>query len=174
MPLIPTDVMSDFEGKLGNAQLCVYYCCAQDALVSNRFIAMPLYRTRCFGYQLYKYDVKAFFHWALNFYHSALSIKQVDPFQSTDADGCYPAGDPFNVYPGENGPIKSTRLVVFKEALQDLRAFKLLEQYVGRESVIKMLEEITGEITFENCARSASVILTIRERLREQLSRYIH
>ena len=173
MPLIPIDVMADFDGKIGDAQLCVYYCCAQDSKVSNRFIAMPLYRTRCFGYQMYKYDVKMFFHWALNFYHSALSLKQVDPFQSTDADGCYPAGDPFNVYPGADGPIKSTRLVVFKEALQDLRALKLLERYIGREAVIQMLEEITGEITFENCARSAGTILTVRERLRENLRKFI-
>ncbi len=47
MPLIPTNVIEDFEGRINTDELWVYYCCAQDYLTSNRFIAMPLYRNRC-------------------------------------------------------------------------------------------------------------------------------
>jgi hypothetical protein len=48
------------------------------------------------------------------------------------------------------------RIVVFNEALQDLRALKLLETYIGRDKVITLIEKVTGEITFENCARNAA------------------
>ncbi len=79
------------------------------------------------------------------------------------------SGDTFNVYPGENGPLKSIRLVAFRDALQDLRALNLLESYIGYDEVIKMLEQITGEITFKNCAKSPLTIIQIRERLRMKI-----
>lgn len=166
MPVISTDIFEEFEGKVSDYR--VYYCCAQDYEVSNRFIAMPLYRNRCFGYQLYKYDIKAFGHWALNFYNSQLSVRLINPFFETDADGGFPGGDTFSVYPAEEGPIPSMRIIVFNEALQDLRALKLLESYIGREETIKLVENITGKITFKNCARSAKTILDIREKVIEK------
>ncbi len=171
IPLIPISDTKNFDlEKMGF--LSVYYCCAQDYKVSNRFITMPLYRNRCFGYQLFKYDVKLFFHWALNFYNSPLSVKRINPFEVPDADGGYPAGDCFSVYPGKDGPQKSMRIVVFNEALQDLRALRLLESFIGREKTIEIVEKVTGEITFENCARDASTILTLRNVILNELKKF--
>ena len=172
VPLIPTSDIDNFD-LTAIDELCVYYCCAQDYKVANRFITMPLYRNRCFGYQLYKYDVHLFFHWALNFYNAPLSVKHIDPFTAPDADGGYPAGDCFSVYPGEDGPLRSMRIVVFNEALQDLRALTLLESYVGRDEVIKLIERVTGEITFDACAHSASVILNMRNSVMSELKKFI-
>ena len=172
IPLIPTSDISNFHIEKMD-KLCVYYCCAQDYKVSNRFITMPLYRNRSFGYQLFKYDVDLFFHWALNFYNAPLSVKRIDPFTVPDADGGYPGGDCFSVYPGENGPMKSMRIVVFNETLQDLRALNLLSSYVGRDEVIRLIEEITGEITFENCAHNASVILNMRKSIMNELRKFV-
>ena len=134
---------------------------------------MPLYRNRCFGYQLYKYNVKRFFHWALNFYNSQLSVRPINPFFETDADGGFPGGDTFSVYPAKDGPIPSMRIIVFNEALQDLRALKLLESYVGREETVKLIENITGEITFKNCARNAETILNIRSAVIKKIKEFI-
>ncbi len=161
-PLIPTSDIDNFD-LTEIDDLSVYYCCAQDYKVSNRFITMPLYRNRCFGYQLYKYGVRLFCHWALNFYNAPLSKKRINPFEIPDADGGYPGGDCFSVYPGKDAPIKSMRIVVFSEALQDLRTLKLLEAYIGRDKVIALIEKITGEITFDNCARNARTVLDIRK-----------
>lgn len=172
IPLIPTNYINDFDlSKIDF--LSVYYCCAQDYKVSNRFIAMPLYRNRCFGYQLFKYDVKLFFHWALNFYNSPLSVKRINPFEIPDADGGYLAGDCFSVYPGKDGPQKSMRIVVFSQALQDLRALKLLSSYIGREKTIELIEKVTGEITFENCARNALTVLNVRKAIMDELRKFI-
>ena len=41
----------------------VYYCCAQGDKVSNRYIAMPAWRSRVLGVQLYKYRMEGFLHW---------------------------------------------------------------------------------------------------------------
>ena len=170
-PLIPTNVMNDFAGKVDD--LSVYYCCAQDYKVSNRFISMPLYRNRCFGYQLYKYNVSCFYHWALNFYNAQLSVRPLDPFKETDAGGGFPGGDPFTVYPGSDGPIPSMRIIAFGEALQDLRALELLESFIGREETLRLIETVTGEITFENCARSANDMLVFRKAVNDKLREFV-
>lgn len=168
---IPTNAIEDFAGKVEN--ICAYYCCAQDYKVSNRSIAAPSYRNRSFGYQLYKYDIKMFFHWALNFYYTEFSTRLLNPFYETDAGGNFMAGDAFSVYPGEDGPIPSLRFIVFYEALQDLRVLQLLETYIGRDEVIKLVESVTGKITMENCAKSARTILMLRDKLITELRKYI-
>ena len=102
--------------------LWTYYCCSQGVDVSNRFLAMPSYRTRIIGAQLYKYDIKGFLQWGYNFYYTRLSKYQIDPFATTDGECSWPAGDPFSVYPGKDQVLESIRSELFYQALQDVRA----------------------------------------------------
>lgn len=144
--------------------LWAYYCCSQAVDVSNRFMAMPSYRNRIIGTHFYKFDIKGFLHWGYNFYNSALSKKKINPFLTTDAINTYPAGDCYSVYPGEDGPIESLRIVVFTEALQDLRALKMLEKYIGKEETVKLMESMAGmEIRFAKYPHTPDYILKLRE-----------
>jgi len=146
--------------------LWTYYCCVQSRDVSNRFFSMPSYRNRIIGAQLYKYDAKGFLHWGFNFYYSQYSTKQIDPFKVTDADGGFPSGDAFVVYPGNEGPLDSLRWEVFYEGLQDMRALQLLEQLVGREKTLELLEQDVAEsITFKQYPRSIDWLLQTRQRI---------
>ena len=62
----------------------------------------------------------------------------------------FPAGDPFSVYPYENGAIPSLRVKVFANALEDVRLLTLLEEKIGRESTVALIERVAGmEITFD-------------------------
>lgn len=144
--------------------LWTYYCCSQAVGVSNRFMAMPSYRNRVIGTHFYKFDIKGFLHWGYNFYNSALSKKKINPFMVTDAINTYQSVDCYSVYPSENGPIESLRIVVFTEALQDFRALKLLESYIGREKTIRLMEDLAGmEIKFDDYPHSSRFILKLRE-----------
>lgn len=136
-------------------ELWVYYCCGPgDGYFPNRFMAMPSQRNRVLGYQMYKYEVKGFLQWGLNFWYSQLSDHPIDPFQTSDADGAFPAGDAYVLYPGEGGePLPSLRFKVFREALQDQRALDLLESLVGREETLRILES-DGVLTFHEYPRS--------------------
>lgn len=146
--------------------LWTYYCVSQYKDVSNRFFAMPSARNRVIGLQLYKFGVTGFLHWGYNFWFTQYSRRAIDPFRVTDAGCAFPSGDPFVVYPGEDGPIESLRLEVFYEALQDLRALQLLESRIGREAVIRVLEEGLDEpLTFRNYPRDAGWLLSVRERV---------
>lgn len=173
-PVATTDSAKRFIDA-GAEDLWVYYCCAQGKAVSNRFIAMPSRRTRCIAEQLFKYGIKGFLHWGYNFYFSQNSEWEIDPFAVTDADGAFPSGDAFSVYPGADGrPAESLRIAVFHDALQDMRAMELLARYEGRESVVRLLEDEAGqEIEFCRCPKDTAYIIRRREAINRRIAGYI-
>lgn len=163
-PIPTTDTIEDFI-RNGVKELWTYYCGAQVTEVSNRFMAMPSYRNRIIGIQLYKYDIKGFLHWGYNYYFNRYSYTPVNPFMNTDGEFFVPAGDCFSVYPGEDGkPWPSIRMAVFYDALQDMRALKLCEQLYGKDIVHKLIDKY-GEITFKNYPHNADYILEMREKI---------
>ena len=142
-----------------------YYCCGQYKGTSNRFMAMPSYRNRVLGLQLYKFGCVGFLQWGFNFWYSQYSKRRINPFEETDAGEAFPSGDSFVVYPGENGqPLVSLRYKVFYDAFQDLRALKLLESKIGREKTLALLENGTP-ISFKDYPHSAEWLLETRERI---------
>lgn len=123
-------------------ELWSYYCTVQSNILSNRFIAMPSGRTRIYGVQIYKFGIKGSLHWGYNFYNSVDSLYKINPFLVTDAGGAYPAGDPFIVYPKEDGtPEESIRMMLLDEAMSDLRALCYLEELTSREHVLALIDE---------------------------------
>lgn len=166
----PVVAVSDIETFIENgvSDLWGYYCVGQNYEVSNRFIAMPSHRNRIIGTQIYKYGLKGFLQWGYNFYNNQLSYAAVNPFMSTDAEYFGAAGDAFSVYPGPGGtPWESIRLLVFYDALQDVRAFKLCEQLYGRDYVMNILEENTEPITFRKYPRNDDYLLNVREKINQ-------
>jgi len=146
-----------------------YYCCSQGKLVSNRFMAMPSYRTRVMGLQLYMNGMEGFLHWGFNFYYSRRAESLIDPYQVTDGIHAWPSGDPFTVYPYENGAIESMRAVVFYEGLQDRMLLKTLEEKLGAQAVKAMVEELAGcQVTFTECL-DANRLTAIHEKALELL-----
>jgi len=154
--------------------LWTYYCCHTNKGLCNRYFSMPSYRSRSFGLQLYKYDIKGFLHWGFNFYYSQLSREPLNPFFVSDVKGAYPSGDAYSVYPGPDGPLDSLRLHVFYDALQDMRALQLLESYIGKENTVKLVEEVAGEpITFTDYIHSAETLLAIREAVNQKIQELV-
>ncbi|MGI6563008.1 MAG: DUF4091 domain-containing protein [Clostridia bacterium] len=154
--------------------LWTYYCCGQYKKVSNRFIDMPSARNRIIGLQLYKFNIVGFLQWGHNFWYSHQSRYPIDPFRVADGGFWVPAGDAYSVYPGEDGPIESIRLDVFYDALQDLRALNLLEQYIGKEETIKLLEKDMGKpLTFDEYPKDAQWLLNKREEINKKLKEFI-
>lgn len=170
VPVVSNDHIETFIEN-GVPDLWAYYCCGQYKGVSNRFIAMPASRNRIIGYQLFKYNIAGFLHWGYNFWYSRLSRKEINPYLSTDADKGFPAGDPFVVYPGDDGhPIASTRLKVFREALQDMRALQLLERLAGREHALELLDKGNDEpLTFSRYPRDPHWLPDKRESINMEI-----
>lgn len=169
IPIPSTDHIKPFlEAELD--ERWAYYCCMQCKGVSNRFLTMPSARNRSIGVQLYKHRIDGFLQWGYNFYYSQLSRMLINPFAQTDAYNGFPAGDSFSVYPALNGPVPAIGLVVFNDALQDMRALQLLESYIGYDETVALLEDALGEeVTFDSCY-SAEAILKMRNIVNERIS----
>lgn len=149
-PVVSTSHVEHFIDE-GVGELWCYYCCAQNHMVVNRFIAMPSPRSRMIGVQMFKHGIVGFLQWGYNFYYTRLSVRQeLDPYTENDADMAFPAGDAFSVYPYGNGVIPSLRLKVFKEALNDYRLLSLYS--VGAFSKARaLIDECFGpDLTFKN------------------------
>ncbi|MDI4645955.1 DUF4091 domain-containing protein [Cohnella hashimotonis] len=169
---IPSNDRIDPFLAAGVPDLWTYYCCSQYKDVANRFFDMPSARSRILGLQLYKYDIKGFLHWGFNFWYAQYSERPIRPFEVTDADGAFPSGDAFLVYPGSEGedPIESIRLKVVREALQDLRALRLLETLAGREAAAALAEGgLESPLTFSVYPRDADWLLRKRERINQAI-----
>lgn len=174
IPVAASNVIHSFIDK-GVKDLFVYYCCIQYDKVANRFITMPAYRNRILGLQMYKYDIKGFLHWGYNFYYNGGSHYVVNPFVTTSANKHFPSGDSFSVYPGIEGPLCSTRAIVFKDALQDIKICKLLESYIGKEAVVKLIEEEAGmKITFNDYPRNNDFILNLTRKMKRIINEKQH
>jgi hypothetical protein len=146
--------------------LWTYYCCGQSVDVSNRFFAMPSYRTRIIGTQFYKFNIAGFLHWGYNFYNNQYSYATVNPFLCSDGEGFSPSGDTYSVYPGKDGqPWPSLRQAVFYDGLQDLRALKLCESLYGREYTMALLEKDIDPSTFKHYPHDSDYLLQLRRRL---------
>lgn len=153
--------------------LWTYYCCGQYKDVSNRFLDMPSARNRIIGTQLWKYGIAGFLHWGYNFYYTQYSRRKINPFVITDGDAFAPAGDAYSVYPAPgNKPYRSLRLVVFHEALCDMRALSLAEKLCGKDTVLAAVES-EGNITFSAYPKSADFLLSMREKINRMIEEKI-
>lgn len=148
-PIVATNAIEPFL-EAGVKDLWCYYCCAQHELVSNRFMAMPQYRNRIIGVQMYKCSIVGFLHWGYNFYNLQYSKGKINPYEVTDAGGSFPSGDSFSVYPCGDGVAPSSRIKVFKNALEDISLLKLLEKKIGRDRVVALIDRVAGmNVTFK-------------------------
>lgn len=150
-PVTSTTHVDDFLRE-GVDKLWCYYYCGASVDVSNRFFAMPSSRTRAIGVQMYRAGIVGFLQWGYNFYYTQYSTRLVDPYLETSGGDVFPSGDAFSVYPYKDGAIPSLRLKVFGQALDDIRLLRLLERKIGKERVVRLIDETAGrEVTFDFC-----------------------
>lgn len=158
----------------GLTEMWTYYCVGQYKEVSNRFMSMPSLRNRIYGIQLFKYDIIGILHWGYNFYNSQFSLEHINPYQVTDAGGGFPSGDSFLVYPGANGfPEESIRMMVHNEALNDLRACRLLESLTSKEFVLELMESNLAEpLTFKKFPKSDMYLIQLRNQINREIAKH--
>lgn len=128
--------------KFSGADRMVYYCIGVDEnYLSNRYFHMPLQRTEVLGMQLYDINARGFLQWGFNFYNSFLSVRALNPYKETTADGHFCAGDSFIVYPGEKDVEYSLRYFAMLKAFEEYRLLKTLEGKFGRDYVCGVLHD---------------------------------
>ncbi len=152
------------------SEMLVYNCLGQAGHnLTNRFIAMPSYRTRILGMMLYRAEVAGYLHWGYNFYNSALSLeKNLDPYAVNDAGGAFPPGDAFIVYPTADGVLSSLRYETVRDGYQDYRALMLLASAVGKPRVFSMLDDF-GVRNFNEYPDAPACFIKFRETIYHEI-----
>ncbi len=174
-PIPPNDHINQFlDNKVEN--LWTYYCGCQGNKVANRMIAMPSYRNRVLGCQMYKYNIKGFLHWGYNFWFTSLAKRKVFPYSPVElgyrVSESFPSGDSFSIYPlcGSGDPVPSLRIFVFNEALQDVRALQLLEELTDRATVEALLTDINR---FDEYPRNTEYYVQLRSTINKMIEENI-
>ena len=150
----------------------VYYCCGPVSVYPNIFMALPSYRVRVLGFMMYKYGIKGLLHWGFNFYHSIRSVYPIDPYLTTSSDGAFPSGDPFIVYPGRDTVYPSIRGEVLYEGIEDMNICYALEAKLGKDAVVKIIDEMAGEpLRFDTYPKNSEFLLNLRQKLLEEIQK---
>jgi hypothetical protein len=151
--------------EAGVKNLWTYYACNQLVEYTNCYVAMPSWRTRSLGMQLFKYNIFGFLHWGYNYYNNRASGDTINPYLDLGGEDWVPAGDTFIVYPAQDGTaLESIRAITMDEAMQDIRAMRTAEALTSHEKVVEVMEKALGDtITFERCTHSADEMLRVRE-----------
>ena len=151
-----------------------YYCCGPQSVFTNSTLAMPSSRVRILGLLLYKYNIKGFLHWGLNYYNSRISLYPINPYSTTSADGCFPSGDPFILYPSKDGAYNSIRGKVIYEAIEDMKICSTLEKYIGRDAVVELIDSMAGEeLKFDKYPVGGEYLQTLRNKMTEMIKNNI-
>jgi hypothetical protein len=169
-PIPSTSHVKEFI-EAGIEGLWTYYC-GGGGRGSSRLMAMPSSRNRILAIQLYKYGIEGFLHWGFNFYNSVHSIRQINPFYETGNGYGFASGDAYLVYPGKGGrPLGSIRLMVLFHAMQDLRAYGLLESLAGKKRVMEIIEDGLSEpIGFAEYPRNPEYLIGLRRKLYAEIA----
>jgi len=145
----------------------VYFWSGPRGRYAQRLLDTPLVKTRMLGWLLYRLKANGLLHWGYNYWYRSQTRELIDPYEVNDAhswpDWAY--GDPFVVYPGDDGPVDSLRWEVFAESLQD---YALL-QAAGVEPDDAALSGVKGFAEFPRSEswirrRRAELLATLDER----------
>ena len=167
------DIAPFIEAKVPD--LWTYYCCGPQTKYANRFISMTSAQNRSSGMQMYKYQLYGFLHSGFCYFFNAEATELFNPYLENSGGSWVSGGDPFMVYPAANGEaLESLRLLVFQDALQDMRAMQLCESLYSHEEVVAAIEEaFGGELRFDTCAYTSSLMLKIRETINSMIKEKI-
>ena len=137
-----------------------YYCCGPRGRFVQRLMDTPLPKIRMNGWLFYRWPFKGFLHWGYNYWYKSQTRVPIDPY--TVQDGLrwpgWAYGDPFQVYPGADGPVDSIRWEVFARSLQE---YALL-QTLGVDRGHPLLRPIRS---FEDFPKTDKWLLATRRRL---------
>ena len=102
----------------------------------------------------------------MNYYNSWKSYHLINPYITTSADKAYPSGDPFILYPGNDTVYSSLRGESTFDAIQDMRICQTLQNLIGRDKVIKLIDEEAGfSIHFDKYPTDDEFLPRLRRKL---------
>jgi creatinine amidohydrolase/Fe(II)-dependent formamide hydrolase-like protein len=103
-----------------------YTCVFPQGEYANRFLEQPLIKTRLLHWINFRYGATGYLHWGYNQWTAD------SPFTHTTrphgGPPYLPAGDPWIVYPGKDGPLDSIRFEAMRDGIADCALLQALAE----------------------------------------------
>lgn len=152
-----------YEKTPDNNQCWFYTCMYPRWSYANRFVTLPLIKTRLLHWINFRYDSPGYLHWGFNYWG-----ENGDPFGDVSAPvNDWPGGDAYIVYPGFRKVYPSMRLTAMRDGIRDYDLFRLVESRFpgkGKELVKKII------MNHDNYETSVAEFRKVRRRLLELAS----
>lgn len=98
-----------------------YTCCGPTGEYANRFIELPLIKTRLLHWINFRSGTTGYLHWGFNYWHPSVS-----PFEETRFR--WPGGDQWIVYPKGGRLLSSIRLEAMRDGIADHELLSMLAE----------------------------------------------
>lgn len=108
-------------------QVWFYTCLGPQGEFANRFLELPLLKTRIIQWLNFKFGATGYLHWGLNFW------KGKNPFDEAsgmigESGNVLPGGDSWIVYPKDGKLYGSLRLEAMRDGIEDYTLLKMLQK----------------------------------------------
>ncbi|HNR41878.1 MAG TPA: DUF4091 domain-containing protein [Bacteroidales bacterium] len=115
----------DKQNKSGK-EAWFYTCLSPKGEYANRFIELPLLKTRFIHWLNFKYNIPGYLHWGLNYWNR-------NPFEEQtsiqyEGGNILPGGDSWIIYPGNGKILSSIRFDAMRDGIADYELLKMLEK----------------------------------------------
>jgi len=101
----------------------MYTCCEPVGNYANRFLQLPLLKTRILHWINYRYGECGYLHWGYNFWGLV-----EDPMNDVTPKTTWPGGDCYIIYPGDHKVYPSIRLGAMRDGIRDYDLLKMIEE----------------------------------------------
>ena len=119
-----SDNIETMPAVMDGSERWMYTCCVPKLNFANRFVQLPLLKTRILHWMNYRYNECGYLHWGFNqWYHSLDPLNDVTPQGHPN----WPGGDAFIVYPAKGKVYPSIRLWAMRDGIRDYELLKMAE-----------------------------------------------
>jgi len=109
------------EREKAGDEVWFYTCCGPTGEYANRFIELPLIKTRLLHWINFRYGAAGYLHWGFNYWNPATS-----PFDETTFQ--WPGGDSWIAYPKDGKLLSSIRLEAMRDGIGDNELLSMLAE----------------------------------------------
>ena len=141
-----------------------YTCIYPQGEYANRFIELPLIKTRLLHWINFRYGATGYLHWGWN------QWVNTSPFTETTrphGKTYLPAGDPWVVYPGSDGPLDSIRWEAMRDGVADHELLSMLAER-DADTAMKLARRLIHD--FDSYETDVAKFRAVRHELLEALS----
>ncbi|MCD6200965.1 MAG: DUF4091 domain-containing protein [Bacteroidales bacterium] len=144
-----------------------YTCLGPKGEFANRFIDLPLIKTRILHWINFKYHAPGYLHWGFNHWNVSGNPYNETTGINKESGNILPGGDAWIVYPGKDTIYSSIRLEAMRDGIVDYELLKMLKEKDPENAADFSHQVVYGFHTYET---NIDAFRAIRKRLLELLS----